>query len=105
VTWVEQLVALLKLPFLAVFKTFFTLLNLVPTKVYEIHAHPGHGTSNLARRALHTKIRGNRRVHLGTLLIAYVRGKVFKAKLNTNGSSCWGVFDEDLQEIQKVWIW
>ncbi len=102
----EQIFPILKTPFMAVFKTFFTVLNLFPLKnVHEIHPHPAHGTENLAPRALHFKVRGDRGVHLGTFLLAYVRGKVFKAHLNSSGAWCWGVYDGDLEDIQQKWIW
>ncbi|MBD66503.1 MAG: hypothetical protein CME62_14925 [Halobacteriovoraceae bacterium] len=97
--------SLLKLPFVALFKTFFTILNFIPLGVYEIFGRRGADQSNRPDlREFHTKIKGKRRVHLGTFLIAWTRGNVIRVSINQE-VKCWGVYSEDYQDIQTKWIW
>ena len=97
---------LVKLPFVAIFKTIITILNLIPLPVYEIHGRRGMSDTNRPDiREVHTKIQGQRRAHLGSFLIAWSRGAVFTAHLNSDGVTCWGVYTEDYQDIQKKWVW
>lgn len=102
----NMLVTLVKLPFTVIFKTIITILNLIPLGVYEIHGIRGNSDSNRPDlRELHIQIKGKRRVHLGSFFIAWARGAVFIAHLNTNGTTCYGVYTEDYQDIQKKWVW
>ena len=99
------IVNLLKLPFVAVFKTLFTILNFIPLRVYELFGLRGTGPENRPDlRECHTIIRGKRRVHLGTFLLAWSRGSVIKVSLNQK-EKCWGIYSEDYQDIQNKWIW
>lgn len=97
---------ILKLPVVGFCKILVTTLNLVPTPVYEVHGLRGsdqHTRPDL--RASHNKIRSGRRAHVGTLLVAWTRGAVFREKPNSNGSAFWCIYTEDFQDIQKSWIW
>ena len=99
-------VSLIKLPFLAIIKIFITFLNLFPLPVYEIHGRRGTSNSNRPdMREFHTKIRGQRKAHLGSCLVAWTRGVIFKAHINSDGATCWGIYTEDYQDIQSKWVW
>lgn len=57
------IISILKLPFTALFKTLFTILNIVPLPVYEIHGQRGFSFKDRPDlRDVHTKIKGKRRV-------------------------------------------
>ena len=102
----SQLVNFLKLPFVVLFKTTITFLNFIPLPIYEIHGRRGMSDSNRPDiREVHTKIQGQRRAHLGSFLIAWSGGVVFTAHLNSSGTTCWGIYTEDYQDIQKKWVW
>lgn len=97
---------LLKLPFVAVVKTLITLLNLIPMPVYEVFGVWGQGADNRPdSREVHILIKGKRRAHLGTCLIAWTRGAVIEAPLNVKGETCKGIYNEDFQDIVKKWVW
>lgn len=99
------IIYVIKLPFVSMFKTLFTLLNLIPLPVYELHGLKGTGKDNRPDlRENHTKIKGKRRVHLGTFIIAWVRGSVISAYYNSK-EKCLGVYSEDYQDILNKWIW
>ena len=101
-----HLESLLKLPFIAIFKTLITLLNIIPLPIYEVFGARGNSADNRPDlRALHSKIRSKKRAHLGTVIIAWTRGAIFKAPLNSSGASCWGIYSEDYNDIQKKYVW
>lgn len=101
-----QIWNLLKFPLLAVVKTIVFLLNLIPLPIYEVHGLKGTSDSNRPDlREFHIKMKGHRKAHLGTAIIAHTRGAIFRADINTHGKRCWGIYSEDYQDIQKRWGW
>ncbi len=100
------IVNLVKLPFVAIFKTIITILNLIPLPVYEIHGIQGNSASSRPDlRDIKIKIKGSQRLHFGSFLIAWARGAVFKAHLNSTGTTCVGVYSEVYNDIQNKWVW
>ena len=93
-----------KFPFFFVGKLIVGLLNLVPTPVFEVFGIRGFNASNRPDlRSTYIQVKGRRRLNLGSALVAYQRGALFKADINTEGTKCWAVFAEDYEDIQKKW--
>lgn len=105
---VEQLfghiTSLLKLPIVALAKTIFTLLNIIPLKAYEFQGVRGFSATNRPDLRENGFVTLGDRVHLGTFLIAYTRGAV-KRKETGNGQKWIGVWTETYRDIQSKWIW
>jgi len=99
----DRIAHVLKLPFFVAFKLIVAVLNLIPVKVYEaqsVHTRADKDRPDL--REIHTHIKGKRRLHLGSLLIAHQRGAVFRANAAPE-HSFWGIYTEDYEDIQKKW--
>lgn len=98
----------IKFPFFQIFKLcIITPLNFFPSCVYEVHGLGGtskDGKERPAVRANHTHIKGNRRLHIGCALIAYLKGCIFKAYLSQN-QYCFGIYEEDYKDIISKWTY
>lgn len=98
------LLQLLELPFKFLFKIVITILNLIPTRIYEIHGLKGNTKNQRPDlRELFIQVKGKRKLHLGHALIAYLNGQIIKAELNTEGQSQRGVWTEDYEQIISKW--
>lgn len=103
-TFIDKIITLIKLPIVTAVKIMLFILNIIPLKVYEVHG--ARGTNQSCRpdlRAIYVLIKGKRKLHLGSFIIAWCRGMIFKAPLNTKGAYCWGIMSEDYIDIQNKW--
>ncbi len=98
---------IIKFPFFQIFKLLIiTPLNFFPSKVWEVHGIRGNNEHNRPDlRANHTLIKGNRRLKFGCALIAYLKGSIIKAHINSNGTWCWGIYEEDYKKIIEKWTY
>jgi hypothetical protein len=103
----SALVAIFKTPIVGLIKLVIILpLNLIPTPTFEVYAIGDKGPKNRPDlRELHTMIKGRRRLHLGSFLIAWTSGFVMtKVPLSTDRKlTCWGIYAEDYDAIQRKW--
>jgi len=95
-----------KFPVFIVFKSLIAILNLIPTRIYELHGARGNsGTNRPDLRELGSAIRGKKRLGVGSAIIAWQRGVVFTASQNPDPKvpKVCGVWTEDFEAIQKKW--
>lgn len=94
----------LKLPFVLIVKILVTVLNFIPTNVHVIHGVSGsNSVSRPELRALRVKVIDGRKLHLGSLVIAWLRGAVMRVDVNLAGSRVLGVYIEVYEDIQEKW--
>ena len=100
----NNLFLLIKLPFEITAKLLITILNIIPTPIYEIHGLRGNSASQRPDlREIYVQIKGKRTLHLGHAIIAYLNGQIFKAVIDTSGKKQIGIWTEDYEKIQSKW--
>ncbi len=99
--------AIFKGPIAGLIKLLIILpLNLIPTRVFEVYAIGDKGPKYRPDlREIHTMIKGRRRLHLGSFLIAWTSGFVMtRVPISSDGKlTCWGIYSEDYDAIQRRW--
>jgi hypothetical protein len=83
------------------FKVIVAVLNIVPVRVYELHGPKGV-SDRPEFRELPSTIASSRKLHLGSVIVAWQRGDIVKRPV-LGGGFVRGVYRENFEAIQNKW--
>lgn len=86
-------------------KVLIVFLNCIHyPDVWEVHGLRGNTkTSRPDLRAIYVLIKGQRKLPLGFIIVAYLNGFIFDASVNTSGLIVKGIHTEDFDTIVLRW--